>query len=403
MKVTVKTAQLQELADIATRFVSKHSTLPILENIYIKGVGDVLTIKATDMEKYVNVELQAKIEAEWALTVNAKMFTDIIKMLEDEYTTLHIDQSKDKLLIKTASDSFSMKGIPAQEYVAIPEVRSDVTINLAAKDISTGIWKVEYAVTEKNFSPVLTGIFMKLKQVDNKNKLFFVGSDSFRLAEYTITTQGEYVPFEIIIPKTTCNDLKKVIEYYIGQGGEEIDMKFAENLVSFVMKKGDISLTTTSLLIQGAFPDYDNENIIPTTGKIKLQVDKSALDKAIKKILIITRDINNYVLLNATTDTLVVTSEETDRGDAQSSMPAVMQVNKAMMWPEESTPETVWEWVALQSDKISFWLNGKYVADFLRSIESPDIRFHIINTDKPVVLYDPQDPAYRYVVRTLNK
>ena len=38
MKVTVKTAQLQELADMVSRFVSKHSTLPILENIYIKGI-----------------------------------------------------------------------------------------------------------------------------------------------------------------------------------------------------------------------------------------------------------------------------------------------------------------------------------------------------------------------------
>ena len=64
MKVTVKTAQLQELADMVSRFVSKHSTLPILENIYIKGAWDQLVLRATDMEKYVNVEMGAKIEAE---------------------------------------------------------------------------------------------------------------------------------------------------------------------------------------------------------------------------------------------------------------------------------------------------------------------------------------------------
>lgn len=380
MKVTVKTTQLQELADMVTRFVSKHSTLPILENIYIKWSGDTLVLRATDMEKYVNVEINATIEAEGALTINAKTFTDIIKTLEDEHTTLSIDQSKDKLIIKTASDNFSMKGIPAQEYVAIPEVRSDATIQLDAKEVSTGIGKVEYAVTEKNFSPVLTGIFMKMKQQDGKDYLVFVGSDSFRLAEYKIPTQWSGFPFEIIIPKTTSNDLKKVIEYYIVQGWTTMEMKFAENLVSFVMKIGDIELTTTSLLIQGSFPDYDNENIMPTTWTTKVQVDKTNLEKAIRKISIITRDINNYVSLQCNTDSLLVTSWDTDRGDAQSSIPAVMQ-----------------------GDSVTLWLNGKYISDYLRAIEAPDLRMSIINAEKPVVLYDPQDDAYRYVVRPLIK
>jgi DNA polymerase III sliding clamp (beta) subunit (PCNA family) len=114
------------------------------------------------------------------------MFTDIIKTLDDEHVALTIDTSKDKLSIKTASDDFSMKGIPAQEYVAIPEVRADSSYTLDAKHVTTGIGKVEYAVTEKNFSPVLTGIFMRVKAYENQQYLVFVGTDSFRLAEYKI-------------------------------------------------------------------------------------------------------------------------------------------------------------------------------------------------------------------------
>lgn len=109
MKVTLKTAQLQDMCDIVSRFVSKHSTLPILENVYIKGMGDQLVMRATDMEKYVNITIGAPIESEGALTVNAKMFTDFIKTLDDEHVTLTIDTTKDKLSIKTTSDDFSMK------------------------------------------------------------------------------------------------------------------------------------------------------------------------------------------------------------------------------------------------------------------------------------------------------
>ncbi len=380
MKVTLKTAQLQELCDIISRFVSKHSTLPILENVYIKGAGDQFVMRATDMEKYVNAQINATIDAEGALTVNAKMFTDIIKTLDDEFVTLTIDQSKDKLTIKTASDDFSMKGIPAQEYVAIPEVRSETTIGLDANHVTTGIGKVEYAVTEKNFSPVLTGIFMRVKQYDDQQYLVFVGTDSFRLAEYKIPVQWLAQNFELIIPKTNCNDIKKVIEYFIAQGWQEIHMKYADNLISFMMEINGIALTTTSLLIQGSFPEYDNENIIPTNAVTKVQVDKSSLEKAIRKISIITRDINNYISLQCTSDALHVQSGETDKGDAHSSVSAVMQ------W-----------------DTVTLGLNGKYVSDYIRSINSSDIRLHIVNADKPVVMYDTQDDAYRYVVRPLIK
>lgn len=143
-------------------------------------------MRATDMEKYVHVQVTAQLDSEGALTVNAKMFTDIIKVLDDEYVTLIIDQSKDKLTIKTVGDDFSMKGISAQEYVAIPEVRSDTAITLDAQQVITGIGKVEYAVTEKNFSPVLTGIFVRAKNYGDQQYLVFVGTDSFRLAEYKI-------------------------------------------------------------------------------------------------------------------------------------------------------------------------------------------------------------------------
>lgn len=380
MKVTLKTTQLQEVCDIITRFVSKHSTLPILENVYIKWSWDSITMRATDMEKYVNVQITAQVEWEWALTVNAKMFTDFIKALDDEHVTLTIDQSKDKLAIKTVSDDFSMKGIPAQEYVAIPEVRSDSAITLDAKNITTGIGKVEYAVTEKNFSPVLTGIFARVKSYDDQQYLVFVGTDSFRLAEYKIPLSGNTPTFELIIPKTNCNDVKKVIEYYTAQWWQEVTMRYADNLISFTMESNWLSLTTTSLLIQWSFPEYDNENIIPTVANTKVQVDKNSLEKSIRKISIITRDINNYISLQCTQDALHVQSGETDKWDAHSSVSAVMQ-----------------------GESVTLWLNGKYVSDFIRSIWSNDIRLHIVNADKPVVMFDASDTAYRYVVRPLVK
>ena len=214
MKTTLKNQQIQDIMDIMLRFVSKHATLPILENIYIKAHLDSITFRATDMEKYVEIEIPAKIDDEAIITVNAKTFNDIIRTIDDEFVTLHIIQSKDQVLIETAQDNFSIKGIPASEYVAIPTLQAKGSLQVDPVTISTGISKVEYAVTEKNFSPVMTGILMRIKEYAGEKKLVFVGTDSFRLAEYKINIdQSIDTPLSVIMPKIHVVDLKKVIDF----------------------------------------------------------------------------------------------------------------------------------------------------------------------------------------------
>jgi DNA polymerase III sliding clamp (beta) subunit (PCNA family) len=43
-------------------------------------------------------------------------------------------------------------------------VQSDRELTLDIHSFTKGIGKVEYAVMEKNFSPVLTGVMMRTKQ-----------------------------------------------------------------------------------------------------------------------------------------------------------------------------------------------------------------------------------------------
>lgn len=326
MKVTLKTAQLQEVIDIVGRFVSKHSTLPILENIYIKGNIDTILLRATDMEKYIEVQMPASIDTEGAITVNARTFGDIMKTIDDEQVQIHVDSVKDLMTIKTSSDDFKIKGISASEYVAVPEVQSDKSITFDAAAFSKGVGKVEYAVTEKNFSPVLTGILMRLKATEKAHKLVFVGTDSFRLAEYKIDFHGDAGGnMDVIIPKTNIGDVKKVVDYFISKGGEQIAMKFSDNLLSCSANLDDMQIVMTSLLIQGSFPEYENENIMPTDFQTKVVIDKNQIEKAIRKISIITRDINNYISLEVSPDTLFINSGETDRGEANSTLSAVVE------------------------------------------------------------------------------
>jgi DNA polymerase III sliding clamp (beta) subunit (PCNA family) len=141
------------------------------------------------------------------------MFTDIIKTIEEDSVEITVDPKTNIMTIKTSKDTFDINGIAANEYIALPDVPQDNTINLHTDSFSEGIEKVEYAVTEKNFSPVLTGILIKSKQADNNQELIFVGTDSFRLSEYKITNSDIQEDFSIIIPKICINDIEKIASY----------------------------------------------------------------------------------------------------------------------------------------------------------------------------------------------
>lgn len=248
MQITIQTAQCNSALDLVTRFVSKHATLPILENIYLSASIDSLTLKGTDMEKHIQLTIPATVNQEGSVTVNAKTLQNIMKTIDDDQVELIVG-SDDSLTIKSVKDTFTIKGISSSEYVALPEVQSDKNTTIDTNTLINGISKIEYTISEKNFSPVLTGLLVSIRDQENAH-ITFAGSDSFRLAEYKSPVIGDNTPFTVIIPKTNIVDLQKVFEYQHENGGEEVTIRFSDNMIAFVCPTESGEILATSLLIQ---------------------------------------------------------------------------------------------------------------------------------------------------------
>lgn len=377
MKILVQQQKALNMLDIAAKFVSKNSTLPILQNIYLKASIDSLLIRATDMEKYVEIEIPCEVQIEGAITINAKTFLDILKTIESENIELSVDQKTNIMTIKTPKDTFDINGIAASEYVALPEVPQENSFVLDTLAFSKGIDHVEYAVTEKSFSPVLTGVLMKTGKWDASNKLIFVGTDSFRLSEYRVNHTNAS-DFSLIMPKALVNDMRTVVNFAIGKEVADMKVNYSENLIAFSFVIEDIKIIATSLLIQGNFPEYEREEVLPTQFVTKVMLDKNECEKAIRKIWILTRDINNFIQIETKDSKVVISSGKTDKGAGITELAAIID----------------WE-------PLTFAVNGRYISDFIKNMESDTLVFNIINSQKPVVLMDKDEENNRYVVRPL--
>jgi len=377
MKILVQQQKALNMLDIAAKFVSKNSTLPILQNIYLKASIDSLLIRATDMEKYVEIEIPCEVQIEGAITINAKTFLDILKTIESENIELSVDQKTNIMTIKTPKDTFDINGIAASEYVALPEVPQENSFVLDTLAFSKGIDHVEYAVTEKSFSPVLTGVLMKTGKWDASNKLIFVGTDSFRLSEYRVNHTNAS-DFSLIMPKALVNDMRTVVNFAIGKEAADMKVNYSENLIAFSFVIEDIKIIATSLLIQGNFPEYEREEVLPTQFVTKVMLDKNECEKAIRKIWILTRDINNFIQIETKDSKVVISSGKTDKGAGITELAAI-----------------------IDGEPLTFAVNGRYISDFIKNMESDTLVFNIINSQKPVVLMDKDEENNRYVVRPL--
>jgi len=330
------------------------------------------------MEKFVEIELACQVEVEWAITVNAKMFSDILKTIEEPDLEMSVDSKTQILKIKTAKDSFEINGINANEYIALPENPEDHHITLNTNEICQGIEQVEYAVTEKNFSPVLTGVLLRNKKNGDSGQLIFVGTDSFRLAEYKTQNSNDEEEMSLIIPKLSINDIHKISQYAIESNIETMRVQYSNNLITCIYQIWSTKITATSLLIQGNFPDYDREDIMPKNFNHKVIVDKNLCEKAIKKIGILTRDINNFIHIESSQNKIIISSWKTDKWAWTTEIPAI-----------------------IDGDDVSFGINWKYIADFIRTMKSEEICFEIVDNHKPIIISDKEQPQYKYVVRPL--
>jgi DNA polymerase III sliding clamp (beta) subunit (PCNA family) len=71
---------------------------------------------------------------------------DIMKTIDTDTVEFSVDQKSNIMTIKTTKDTFEINGIPASEYVALPEVPQDNSLSLDTSIFVKGLDKVEYAV-----------------------------------------------------------------------------------------------------------------------------------------------------------------------------------------------------------------------------------------------------------------
>jgi len=297
--------------------------------------------------------VEAKVKKGGAATVPVKKLFGIARELGGMEIDLEVDE-KNICSISAGPSFYKINGLSAEEFPPLPKFKEEKNVTLPQATVRSMIKKTLFAMSTDESRYVLNGIFLSLKD----HKLTMVATDGRRLAlveeeaDVTDKSTGEF-----IIPAKAVNELNRLL-----QENGDVDIKFTDNQAAFTLKdeKGGSVLIITKL-IEGNYPNY--RQVIPNETKERVAFAREEFLHALKRAEIMTSEKANSVKLAFGKNTLAITANSPEVGEARESIA-----------------------INYQGKEIAVAFNPRYLIDPLSSLADDEVYMELIDELSPGVL-----------------
>lgn len=368
MKIFCTQENLSQGLNIVSHLAGKNTTLPILDNVFIKAEGGIIELSSTNLEMGISCRIRGKIEKPGKTTIPAKLFTDYINLLPNEKIT--IEESEKKIYIRCTDQETTIQGMSAEDYPLIPSLEKKDKIQLNAEDFKEAIRETIFAAAYDETRPEISGVLIKIKEKEVR----LVATDSYRLAEKVLRVETKQPKeTETILPARTLQELIRILSIV---AVDNLEVYLAENQALF----GFDEIEIISRAIEGNYPDY--QQIIPKEYKTKVIADKEDLVKTIKTTSLFSRSgINDVTLrISPSKKVIMVSAVNAQLGENVSRLKVVAEG---------------------EENEIVF--NHRYLLDGLQNITSEKVALEVINNTNPGVIRPGDKDNYLYIIMPIKQ
>ncbi len=362
---------------VVSHITSKNINLPVLNNVLLKTEAGSLKLSTTNLEIALNCTLRGKIEIEGEYSVPAKLFLDFVSLLPNGKVELVLKE--DGLEIKSDEQETVLKGLPASEFPLLPKINTSGAYKLKARDLKQAIDQVVFAVSNSESRPELSGVACFFSSENGKDRVVFAATDSYRLAEKSLSYSEGKGEIKIIVPARALLEISRILGSYKDELEipDSVTLSFAEN--QMVMSYGGVELVTR--LIEGSFPDY--QQIIPQIFKTEATLSRLDFQKAVKAASLFSRQglFDIQLTLDPATNTCLVASADQGTGKTKTLL-------KGEVMGIENTVT----------------LNYRYLNDGLAAMSCEKIKLKQIDAMSPVLVLPVEtSEEYKYVVMPIRQ
>lgn len=370
MEVICNIDKLKEALGYTERVVTRHLTLPILNNVLIKSDKNGIRVSSTNLEIGVNSWFPCKVVRDGEITVPAKIFHSIISSLSSDKTSLEV-KSDNTLNIISEGYKASLKGENAKDFPIIPKLKNDLVISLNSNVFCKALAQLIGFVSNSETRPEITGVFL-YKDAGDKF-LTAVATDSFRLGEKRIEIKEEYIDisFSVIVPAKTITE---VVRVFLDKT-DDLNISLEKNQIGFELNKTEI----VSRLIEGNYPDY--KKLIPSEFNTVVKLDKDRFSKIIKLVGLFSSKVNDIKLsfVKENGPRLVIYAGDSDLGENDSEFN-----------------------IDMKGEALEVKFNWRYLVDGVSNITGNTAVFNFIDEQKPCLVKSLEDTSFLYIVMPIR-
>ena len=264
MKFSLNQQDLQKALNYCQGVIEKRSTLPILSNILLEVDNSKLTITATDLDLiFIHQVRNIEIMQEGKTTTTSSIMYDIIRKFSSGKKINLTLKDTNKLLLESEKSIFNLNCISSTEF-PLTDINFDQNkFSLKSKSLLKLLNKCKFSVSNDETRHYLSGIYFHQTEVENKNYLTAVATDSHRMSISKLRLDQK-IDFEpVILPKKTILQLCTLLENYDG----EVKISNIKSKIKFELNNSIL----ISKLIDGKFPNYIQ--VIPKNNQKKLEID----------------------------------------------------------------------------------------------------------------------------------
>jgi DNA polymerase-3 subunit beta len=365
VKLSVMQENLSRGLQVVSRAVSARSTLPVLNNVLLRTEDGGLKLTATNLEIGITYWVPGKIETAGAMTVPARLLTDIVNGLPANERVDLEQQAQETLHITAGRFETHVKGIDAEEFPAIPSAGERPTTRIPQNVLRHALEEVTFAAATDEARPILTGVLARFEG----NQLTLAAADNYRIAVKTIPVLDAVEETSVVVPARSLHELSRVL----ADTDDPIDLVLSpsRNQILFHLEGVDL----VSRLIDGQFPNY--QQVIPKSYTTRATVDRDQLLKAVRLASLIASSSANIVKLHVGKDaeTGVTVSAAADVGDNKSDVEA-----------------------QVEGDGTTIAFNARYLIDVLANVSADQFSIELNGPLSPGVFKPVEDGQYVHVV-----
>lgn len=340
--------------------LSRKVPLPVLENIYISSDGsNSLELVTTNLETTMrNVMSAEKVNKGGQMLVQAKLFYERVKLLSPGLVTIKVESNK-WVTITSGRTKYKIPGADPEEFPTTPRPTKPLDLTFPAKLIKNMVTGVAFAIPpEDDVRYVLKGI----KFESDANGIRMVATDGHRLS--LTSGKNEELQMEdldVLIPEKGLEDLIKLSS---DTEATVINIAVDGNNVFFQVDQRTLAVK----LLEGKFPPYAQIVDDAMQDILEISLPATELAQSLRRARAAADSETHAVLFSFIEGELKLTAQTPRSGSVEEILDA---------------PYTG------EGTRVN--LHGKYLADYLNSVEGSQVSFGTKDERSPVCLRSIKD------------